>query len=145
MLWFWSALAAAVFWGLSYSMGEYNLKNGMSPSAQMAFFGILLTPIYTAIAYYNGSLQTSFQELRTNPKVLTCFLIIAGCYGFANFLCYFAIQQKNATVASLVEISYPLFVALFAYLIFRETQLTLGVVLGGVLILSGIGVMYAVK
>lgn len=142
MLWFWSALAAAVLWGLSYSAGEYTLKNGLTASSQMALFGLVLTPIYVTLSWRNGSLRTGIETLRTNPKVLAYFIVIAICYGFANFLSYYAIQQKNATLASLIEISYPLFVALFAFSIFRESQLTMGAIIGGGLIFSGIAVMY---
>jgi len=143
MLWFWSALIAAVLWGLSYSLGEYTLKNGMTASSQMALFSLFMMPVYNLIAWRNGTLGTGFEALRSNPKVLVSFLVIAACYSVANFLSFYAIQQKNATVASLVEITYPLFVALFAFLLFREMQLTPGVMLGGGLILAGICVMYA--
>jgi drug/metabolite transporter (DMT)-like permease len=53
-----------------------------------------------------------------------------------------AIGEKNATLASLIEISYPFFVAVFAWLFFRETQFTWPTVFGGVLILSGVAVVF---
>lgn len=145
MLWFWSALAAAVLWGFSYSAVEHTLKNGMTASGQMALFGLFLTPIYTLIAWQNGSLHSSVQVLRSNPKILMYCLLIAACYGCANFLAYWSIQQKNATLASLIEISYPLFVALFSFFIFREAQLTTGALIGGAMIFGGIVVMYVMK
>ncbi|MGA2053413.1 MAG: EamA family transporter, partial [Opitutales bacterium] len=53
-----------------------------------------------------------------------------------------AIQHKNATLASLIEISYPFFVALFAWLLFRDVQLSWATALGGLLILAGIAIIY---
>jgi drug/metabolite transporter (DMT)-like permease len=53
-----------------------------------------------------------------------------------------AIGEKNATLASLIEISYPVFVAIFAWLFFRETQFNLAAILGGVMIIGGIAVIY---
>jgi drug/metabolite transporter (DMT)-like permease len=55
-----------------------------------------------------------------------------------GLLIYSAIGEKNATLASLIEISYPFFVAMFAWVFFRETQFNLATVLGGVLILGGV-------
>ena len=144
MLWFWSALGGAVLWGISYAAGEYTLKNGLSATAQLALFGIVLTPFYMLLALKNGSLQTGIQVLRTNPKVLGYFALIAVCYAIANILVYWSIQQKNATVASLIEVSYPLFVALFSYVLFREAQLTTGAMIGGALIIAGVFTIYKI-
>ena len=48
-----------------------------------------------------------------------------------------AINQKNATLASLLEISYPLFIILFTALFFRQLHLDLIGLIGAVLIFSG--------
>jgi drug/metabolite transporter (DMT)-like permease len=58
-------------------------------------------------------------------------------------LIFFAIGAKNATVASLIEISYPLFVAFFAWLLFRESQLNWSVLIGGAMILGGVFVVWS--
>ncbi len=57
-------------------------------------------------------------------------------------LIYMAIGEKNATLASLIEISYPLFVAFFAWVFFREVQINLATVLGGAMILGGVAVVF---
>jgi len=48
-----------------------------------------------------------------------------------------AIHQKNATLASLLEISYPLFIILFTALFFRQIHLDGIGLIGAVLILLG--------
>src|SRR5260370_9254551 len=48
-----------------------------------------------------------------------------------------AINQKNATLASLLEISYPLFIILFTAIFFRQIHLNLFGATGAVLILLG--------
>jgi hypothetical protein len=48
-----------------------------------------------------------------------------------------AINQKNATMAALLEISYPLFIILFTALFFREIHLDLVGMIGAMLILLG--------
>ncbi len=66
--------------------------------------------------------------------------IVASCIG--GLCIYHAIGGRNATVASLIEISYPLFVALFAWLFFRELQINWQTALGGLLILSGVSIVF---
>jgi drug/metabolite transporter (DMT)-like permease len=60
----------------------------------------------------------------------------------AGLLSFMAIGEKNATLASLIEISYPLFVAFFAWLFFREVQWNLPTIVGGLLTLGGVAVVY---
>jgi drug/metabolite transporter (DMT)-like permease len=53
-----------------------------------------------------------------------------------------AMKASNATLAALIEISYPLFIALFSWVFLRESQMNLGTALGAAMILSGIGCIY---
>lgn len=62
--------------------------------------------------------------------------------GLGALLIYLTIGEKNATVASLIEMSYPLFVAFFAWLFFCEIQFNRLTVAGEVLILSGVALGY---
>ena len=54
---------------------------------------------------------------------------------------YKAIHSSNATVASLIEITYPLFVAICAIVLFQENHLSWSIAIGGTLILLGTGVI----
>jgi drug/metabolite transporter (DMT)-like permease len=53
-------------------------------------------------------------------------------------LLFLAIGGKNATLASLIEITYPVFVALFAFVLFREVHLTASVLVGAGLVFAGV-------
>ena len=44
-------------------------------------------------------------------------------------------------MASLIEITYPLFVVIFAYLLFRQLHLTSSVIIGGLMIMTGAGLI----
>jgi drug/metabolite transporter (DMT)-like permease len=59
-----------------------------------------------------------------------------------GLLIYIAIGEKNATLASLIEISYPFFVAVFVWLFFRDIQFSWQTLVGGVLILAGVAVVF---
>ena len=55
--------------------------------------------------------------------------------------CYVSIGGKNATLASLIEISYPAFVALFAFLLYREVHFNASVLLGAALVFAGVALI----
>jgi drug/metabolite transporter (DMT)-like permease len=57
------------------------------------------------------------------------------------YLTYAAMSAKNPTLASLIEISYPIFVVLFAWIFFREMQLNTLTLCGGVLVIIGVSVI----
>ena len=49
-----------------------------------------------------------------------------------------SIEAKNATVASLIEVTYPLFTAFFAWALFRQTTLNAATIIGGLFIFAGV-------
>ena len=61
-------------------------------------------------------------------------------YAGAVFI-YLSLSSKNATLASLIEITCPVFVVLFAYLIFRQVHVNTSVILGRLMILVGAGLI----
>ena len=67
------------------------------------------------------------------------FSLLAASLG--ALMTYMAIGAKNPTLASLIEISYPLFVVLFTWLFFREFQLNLMSVVGGAFVISGVAMI----
>jgi len=69
------------------------------------------------------------------------FLFSIGGSAFGAFLTYAAMSAKNPTIVSLIEISYPLFVVIFAWLFFREMQLNPMTICGGLLVIAGVTVI----
>jgi drug/metabolite transporter (DMT)-like permease len=57
------------------------------------------------------------------------------------YLTYAAMGAKNPTLASLIEVSYPLFVVFFTWVFFREIQLNAMTCMGGLLVLAGVMVI----
>jgi len=145
MLWFWAATAAAVLWGITYATTEHVLKSGISMISLLAMYGWISMPVFTAAAIYNGNLGQGFEIIRGNPKIVFWMVLIVASFFLGNLLIYWAISQKNAVAVSFIEISYPFFVALFSWLIFNQNNMTLGTLLGGLLIFGGVSVMYFVK
>ena len=141
-LWFFSALAASVCWGLGYALTERILKSGIHPAFLLLAVHTLMLPVYLLVVVYLGQFRPSIEILMLNKKLLTLVFVCSFFLILGTFLILIGIVEKNATAASMIEIAYPFFTALFAYALFKDVQLNWGTVVAALLIFSGIGVMY---
>jgi drug/metabolite transporter (DMT)-like permease len=136
--WYVSAAGAALIWGLHYPLIGYALKKVSLVSV------LLLTalPVILIALLFRHHVLADYRTLLalTWPERLT-ILALAVTSLSASALLFSSIGAKNATLASLIEISYPVFVAAFAYLLFREAQASAGVMFGALLVFAGIGVI----
>lgn len=139
--WLICALSSAVLWGLSYALSEKILKEYISPYFYMAFTGFIYFFISICICLFMGQMKTGLQTLMTDKAMLALTVFTAACYAAGALLIYIAIGLKNATIANIIEISYPVFTLLFAYVIFKDVQLTPWTAFGSLLVLSGVGVI----
>ena len=138
MVWLVYALGAAVIWGVNYAVSGRLLERGMS--AQTLFlvdlvFGTLAVGL---LITFSGRWSATLSELQqAKPDALWLFIAVLAATT-AGLLIFMSIGAKNATVASLIEVSYPLFTAFFAWALFRQTTLNAATVIGGLLILTGV-------
>jgi drug/metabolite transporter (DMT)-like permease len=137
-LWFYFSLGSSILWGLSYCLSEKLVKGALSPSFYMFFTGVIYTLFALSISVWQGTLRPGFAELAENKSVLLLVLFTSACYALGSFLIYMAISMKNATLANIIEITYPLFTLLFAYIIFREIQLNIATMAGAGLVIAGV-------
>lgn len=138
MPWYVAALAAAVVWGLHYPLVAHALRH-------LSAAGVLTLTILgiAALALVNiktvGADITALGRLAGRERALILLLPLTSLLG--SWLLYVSIGQKNATLASLIEISYPVFVALFAYVLFREMALDALTLVGAALVFAGVGLI----
>lgn len=136
--WYATALAAAAVWGIHYPLIDFALRR-ISP------FSVLLLTVLGVLAiapWFAPELTQDVATLKRLPwreRLPIAAIAITSVVG--SLLLFVAIGAKNATLASLIEISYPVFVALFAYLLFREWHLNAGVVVGAVLVFTGVALI----
>lgn len=136
--WYVAAFAAAVIWGLHYPLLDHALKRISLASV------LLLTalPILLIALVFHRQIAADLAIVRALPlNEQWAIAAIALTGSAASALLFMSIGAKNATLASLIEITYPLFVALFAYVLFRESALNGGILIGAALIFSGVGVI----
>jgi len=137
-MWIIYAVAASVCWGMSYAASSEILKKGFSPL--IFFFGYSLSCTLVALISLltSGALPNiwKFANLERSDVGWFSFSIAIGALG--AYLTYAAMSAKNPTLASLIEISYPFFVVLFTWVFFRQCQLNLSTMIGGLLLLAGV-------
>jgi drug/metabolite transporter (DMT)-like permease len=141
-MWIVYALGAAIIWGISYAASGRVIERGMTPLVFFflyTFFGAAAAAAALAVMGKVGTLVSEFHSLE-NDWVWLLVAIVSSAAG--GLLIYIAIGEKNATLASLIEISYPFFVAVFAWLFFREIQFSWQTLVGGTLILAGVAVVF---
>ncbi len=139
--WFWMALFAAMSWGIAYPLGDKVLKAGLDPIMMVAITCLIQLVIAGGIAAFRVDFSEQADVL-SNKRVLLFLFLCATTYVIGSMLIYSSISVKNASLSSLIEMSYPLFTVFFAWLFFREFHLNLTVAFGSLLILGGVAMIY---
>jgi drug/metabolite transporter (DMT)-like permease len=140
-MWFIYALSAGMLWGLAYAVDGQIYKH-ISVVTSLAIATLLTFVVTSVIAYYSGSLQEDLTTIASSKQTLRLVVFSAIIFLAAEVLIGVSISQKNATLAGLVEISYPFFAAAFSFLLFREQQMSVVVLAGGLLIFAGVSLVY---
>ena len=141
-IWIFQALGASLMWAIGYVFSEKLLKAGVTPMFFLVFMYVVSFPIYIAIMGGIESIQKNIEVLQGSKTILVYTIIASIAFLFGNLFVFEAMANKNATIVSLIEASYPLFIVLFTWIIFKEVQLNWTQAFGGVLILAGAGLIY---
>src|SRR3989338_9019549 len=129
------AIGAAATWGLVYVL-EQRVLGEFSVMKFLFFESIFILGVsFISILFFEkiDSLTTS-----ENFKVIFApsFLLLIAITFLANYFILLSVQLVGATFASMFEITFPLFVAIFAFYILRQ-PIHWMTIIGGVLIISG--------
>ena len=108
---------------------------------RLSIYGVLLlsiVPLVFLMPLFLRELASDVEAFKLLPgKEQWTILAITVTSTAGAALLYLSINNKNATLASLIEITYPVFVIFFAYVLFRQIHVNLSVAIGGLFILSG--------
>jgi drug/metabolite transporter (DMT)-like permease len=136
------ALSAAIFWGLAYTMSGQVVKSGISTPFILGFVAAVTLPVYVTALIKTESFRPSL-EIVMNNKILLLFLgVQAISLMMGQYLIYAAIAQKSVTYAAVLEISYPIFVCLFTWVLFRDLQMSWNIAVGGLMIFAGSALVF---
>jgi len=135
MSWIYYAITAAIVWGFSYAVQEKLLHKICIQSELAATYLIGFIATFL-IALSTGSISKDLQKI--DSGTIKLIFTISGLSLLANFCIASAIKNKNASLASIIEISYPLFTILASYLLYGEKQVNNNSIIAGLLIFSGV-------
>lgn len=140
-MWILYSIVAAVLWGLDYSLTEKVVRKIQFSSLLTIelFVGFLAMLVLT---WVSGSYKSDWSALIASKQTMLFTLLIVASFNIANVFIVLSIGNRNATLAGLVEISYPLFIVLFSWLMFKDVDVNPWTVVGAVLVLAGVGVIY---
>lgn len=140
-MWIFFALSASILWGLSYVLFEQIYKK-VAVTTALAITCLVMFIFMSIASYAEGRLKLDLASIYSSKKLL--WLMAAGVVTalLADWSIGLSIHAKSATLAGLIEISYPIFIALFAYLFFKESQLNAATIIGGLLIFAGVFLIY---
>lgn len=127
---------SAMIWGLVYSIDQGILKKH-SPAAIMLMYSLVSIVINTILCN-----KKEFTDLVTDNKSLVLVIFTAILSSFASRLTLNAVQSIGATRASIMEITYPMFICLFCWLLYREV-LDLKFAVGALLVIIGTAIIIA--
>lgn len=106
-MWVITSLCAAITWGVLYVSAGQVMKT-TDKFAYLALVSLINVTTYFSIASWSQKLYT-LKPIISDPK---WFLIVAISSLLGNFLTFSAVQQKSATHAAAIEISYPIWCAI---------------------------------
>ncbi len=135
-MWLTFAILAAILWGLNYALAEKILYS-ISPASLMALEMIVGAVIFTLVSYFT-TMKEDMQVLLTQPSIRWLTFAEITVVLLASFFIFASIYLKNATVAGIIELIYPLFIILFSWILFHETHVNLAVIIGGIMIFVGV-------
>ncbi len=140
-MWIIYAIGASLLWGMTYVLTEQIYKK-ISVVTTLGISSLITTIVMLLWAYWGGYLKKDLATISGSNHLMWLLVAEAVVLIGAELLIGLSIVEKNATLAGLIEISYPIFIALFAYLLFRENQLNTGTIIGGIIIFIGVGMIY---
>jgi len=136
--WYVAALGAAITWGIYYPLVDMALK-------RISLFSVILLsmiPVFLVLPVFLKTVSQDIETVKTLPVSEQWIIAGIGLIGlFGEVMVYLAISGKNATLASLIEMTYPVFVVLFAYVFYRQMHVSTSVFIGGLMILVGAGLI----
>jgi drug/metabolite transporter (DMT)-like permease len=135
MAWWIYALISAACWGAQYVLME-TLFRRVDFAAAFSCLS-LANGILVSVVLWVLYPRQNWAKLGESWPII-CMVILYLVFGTGAYLFNaLAINEKNATMAALLEISYPLFIILFTVIFLRQLHLNAIGLIGAVLILAG--------
>lgn len=132
--WYVAGLGAALLWGIHYPLLEHALKRvSLVTVLVLTVLPVVLVALVFRDTLWRDAVVLAAMDWPDRLRILLLSLTSLA----ATVMLFLAIGGRNATLASLIEITYPLFIVLFTWLLFRQVHVTPSAALGGILVMAG--------
>ncbi|KTD68006.1 MULTISPECIES: DMT family transporter [Legionella] len=135
-MWFTFAIFAAILWGFNYALAE-KILNSISPVTLLALEMTIGAVLFTCISFFT-TMKRDVELLTTDSGLLLLTIAEIVIVLVASYFIAASINLKNATIAGIVELTYPIFTIIFTWFLFNQVHVNLSVIIGGLLIFIGI-------
>jgi drug/metabolite transporter (DMT)-like permease len=135
MSWWGYALLSASCWGMQYVLLEILFRR-LPFAAAYSFLSLangILVALVLFLIYPKQDWTQLWQEKRTLGMMMLYLIFGSGAYLFNAY----AIRDQDATFASLLEITYPIFIIVFTAVFLGKFHLSFVGSIGAALILAG--------
>ncbi len=139
-MWFWYALGASALWGIGYVINQILMRSLTSMEVLLLESFVVLV-IFIPWLFFNGTFKPMLLKL-TDMKTLALMMFGSVVYISAAILILTSIGSSNATLAAIIEASYPIFTMIFAYLLIGEIQFSFYSIVGCVFIIAGLIIVH---
>lgn len=140
-MWFVLATVASMCWGVFYIVSEHVYKQ-ISVYTAIAIESLFLFLVATYFAVRENVLKHDLTAIASSGKLFGFLFITVVVSILAEVSINFSISEKDATLAGFVEITYPFFIALFAFLFFGQEELSVGTAFGGAIVFVGACIIF---
>lgn len=139
MAWWGWALGSTFFWGLFYLLIA-RLSPVLSPVSLYWLPNIVL---FAMLPFTYQQIADDYVKLYQSTMDIKIFAGIAAALSIiASVMFYKALGlHDNSTHVALIQISYPVFTGLCAFVLFQQNTFTPVTILGGLLIMAGVGLI----
>ncbi|MCE0721773.1 MULTISPECIES: DMT family transporter [Legionella] len=135
-MWFTFAIFAAILWGFNYALAE-KILSSISPITLLALEMTIGAILFTGISFFT-TMKKDVEVLSTDSGLLLLTIAEIAIVLIASYFIAASITLKNATIAGIVELTYPLFTIIFTWFLFNQAHVNFSVIIGGLLIFIGV-------
>lgn len=138
MTWWMYAMGAALIWGVHYNL----LSKAMTTISPLTAYWMPTTIMVLGLPFFYKTIQDDLSAVLSAPTSVKVSVAIISFTSFlASVSLYKAIQMHNPVHVGLLEITYPIFIAIFAYLLWHENHINVPTIIGGLMIMIGAGIV----
>jgi drug/metabolite transporter (DMT)-like permease len=131
-------LLSAVLYGLAYALIDRALV-GLNAISFLTLN--LVTTLIIVLSVHLMGLERIDLKITQDTSSFKYGLLASICGAIALIAAIYVMKNVNATYAAIGEVSYPLFVPIFAYLLFGTKDWSMSTLIGGALILLGVYIL----